>query len=172
MLTRWPPCSAPWGFVSSEPLYHLAGLVLCRALARCHVRAGGHWDHQQATCAHPLAAQKKYRSLGLSSAKPASQICCRVVFCEQTEPGMENCRMELNPAAAQAKVRFVSVRNATRSKFLYVADFSWPAACTTMLSHPNAVVSWAARDCCMSCGIWNWTIPSTRLFSEGRDSEM
>ncbi len=76
---------------------------------------------------HPLAAQKKYRSFGLSSARPASQICCRVVFWLQPDPGIANCRLELKPAAAQASVLLVSVRKATRSRFLYEAVFSWPA---------------------------------------------
>ena len=84
---------------------------------------------------HPLAAQKKYRSFGLSSASPASQICCRVVFWLQPDPGIANCRLELKPAAAQASVLFVSVRKATKSRFLYVADFSCPA----VLQHFSAV---------------------------------
>ena len=91
---------------------------------------------------HPLAAQKKYRSFGLSSARPASQIDCLVVFWLQPDPGIANCRLELKPAAAHANVRFVSVRKATKSRFLYVADFSWPA----MAQHFSAVSYWFCRN--------------------------
>jgi len=53
---------------------------------------------------------------------------CFVVFCAQTLPGMANCSVELKPAAAHASVLLVSVMNAARSKSLYAAVFSWPAA--------------------------------------------